>query len=150
VFTCILASSRITRSGSWKTDPSFLRGSVTINVPFMFFKFMLWPLCWGILSIFSWLCFFAFIFIFFLQFMIYIFCVSVGCIVCSIRSLMMMILNSLIYIHLYYMLVFLDKGKTLVPDFAIRPITWLLQESCKRLINVKLTKQFGYYKILVT
>jgi hypothetical protein len=26
VFTCILASSRITRSGSWKTDPSFLRG----------------------------------------------------------------------------------------------------------------------------
>jgi hypothetical protein len=25
VFTCILASSRITRSGSWKTDPSFLR-----------------------------------------------------------------------------------------------------------------------------
>jgi hypothetical protein len=26
VFTCILASSRITQSGSWKTDPSFLRG----------------------------------------------------------------------------------------------------------------------------
>jgi hypothetical protein len=26
VFTCILASSRITRSRSWKTDPSFLRG----------------------------------------------------------------------------------------------------------------------------
>jgi hypothetical protein len=25
VFTCILASSRISRSGSWKTDPSFLR-----------------------------------------------------------------------------------------------------------------------------
>jgi hypothetical protein len=25
-FSCILASSRITRSGSWKTDPSFLRG----------------------------------------------------------------------------------------------------------------------------
>jgi hypothetical protein len=24
VFTCILASSRITRSGSWKTDPSIL------------------------------------------------------------------------------------------------------------------------------
>jgi hypothetical protein len=26
VFTCILASSRITQSGSWKTDPSFPRG----------------------------------------------------------------------------------------------------------------------------
>jgi hypothetical protein len=26
VFTSILASSRITRSGSWKTEPSFLRG----------------------------------------------------------------------------------------------------------------------------
>jgi hypothetical protein len=26
MFTCILVSSRITRSGSWKTDPSFLRG----------------------------------------------------------------------------------------------------------------------------
>jgi hypothetical protein len=25
VFACILASSRITQSGSWKTDPSFLR-----------------------------------------------------------------------------------------------------------------------------
>jgi hypothetical protein len=43
VFTCILASSRITRSGSWKTDPSFLRWFCHRHHPLIFSLLRLSP-----------------------------------------------------------------------------------------------------------
>jgi hypothetical protein len=45
VFTCILASSRITWSGSWRTDPSFLRWFCHNNsyyIQYIFYKFKIY------------------------------------------------------------------------------------------------------------